>query len=139
MALSILENKLKKPTDSELSEVLGNAKAVWDCLKQNVAHMYPEIIEEWKHYGKASGWTLLLKLKKRTLLYLFPCKEYFIVQFVYGEKAVEKAMMSSLPKNIIDNIREAKPYTEGRSFRLEVKVMDDLEIIDELIEIKADN
>jgi hypothetical protein len=139
MALSVLENKQKEPTNNDLFEVLGDAKAAWDCLKQSVVNMYLNVTEEWKYYGKASGWTLILKLKKRTILYLFPCKEYFIVQFVYGEKAVEKAILSSLPENIMESIREAKPYAEGRSFRVEVKDMDDLESINELIIIKIDN
>jgi hypothetical protein len=49
MALSIIENKLKEPTNNELFEVLGNAKAVWECLKQSVVDMYPTITEEWKY------------------------------------------------------------------------------------------
>jgi hypothetical protein len=61
------------------------------------------------------------------------------VQFVYGEKAVEKALLSSLSENIMESIKEAKLYAEGRSFRVEIKDMDDLKCINELVKIKIDN
>jgi len=59
-------------------------------------------------------------------LALGPCKGFFIVLFVFGKKATVAAEQSSLPKNILDAIRDAKPYVEGRSFRVEVKNVEDL-------------
>jgi hypothetical protein len=82
---------------------------------------------------------LLLKYGKRTILYLFPSKGFFIVLFVFGKKATVAAEQSSLPQNILKTIKEAKPYVEGRSFRAEVKSAEDLANIIKLIKIKMKN
>ena len=137
MALSIFEDKTLKPSEEDISKVLGDKKALWDEIKSYIAKEYGELNEEWKNYGKASGWTLLIKLRKRTILYLFPALEYFIVQFVYGEKAVEKSLSSLLPSNIVDRIKEAQSYVEGRSFRIDVRSEEDMSWIKELIDIKV--
>jgi len=137
MALSIFEDKTLKPSEEDISKVLGDKKALWDEIKSYIAKEYGELNEEWKNYGKASGWTLLIKLRKRTILYLFPALEYFIVQFVYGEKAVEKSLNSLLPLNIVDRIKEAQSYVEGRSFRIDVRSEADMSWIKELIDIKV--
>jgi len=136
MTLSIFDNKLKQPADNEIAIVLDKAKQLWDELKECLVKNYNNILEEWKYYGKTSGWTLSLKHQKRTILYLFPCEGFFIVLFVFGKKATVAAKQSSLPKNILNAIRRAKPYVEGRSFRVEVKSAEDLENVKKLAGIK---
>jgi len=46
-----------------------------------------------------------LKQKKRTVLYMTPCKGYFLVGFALGEKAVDAA----------------QKFAEGRGVRLEIR------------------
>ena len=141
MSLSIFDNKLKKPKDDELGTALGKTKQLWLELKEYLRNEYKNkaISEEWKYYGKSSGWTLLFKSKKRTILYLFPGQGFFIVLFVFGEKATISAEQHPLPQIILESIRNAKPYVEGRSFRVEVKNVQDLENVKKLVEIKMKN
>ena len=140
MASSIFEDKSKQPKDNEVAEVLGRTKKLWDDLKNYVAGRYEPVTEEWKYYNcKKAGWILTLRQKKRTILYLIPCKGHYIVGFVFGEKAAQAAHESSLPQSIISLIKDAYKYVEGRVFRIEVKKKRDLEYIKQLVAIKIDN
>lgn len=139
MALSVFDNKKVIPGDKDVANVLEHSGMVWDKLKKYVYEACGDVSEEWKHYSKASGWTLLLKHGKRTILYLYPSKAFFTVLFVYGEKAVERALNSKLPQDTVDRILEAKPYMEGRSFQVEVRSIEDLAVIKELIGIKLES
>ena len=67
---------------------------------------------------------------------MFPQKGYFIVQIVLGEKAVERALESPLTGETRMLIKDAKPYVEGRSIRIEVTSDAYLIDIKTLIDIK---
>lgn len=136
MSLSIFDDKNKKPESVDVIKALGNTGALWDSIKEFIIQNYSGSAEEWKFYGKSSGWTLLLKYKKRTVLYLFPGYTSFIVLFVFGEKAIQKAYESTLPHYILEKIEGAVPYLEGKSFQITVNNEQDIEYIKRLVDIK---
>ena len=80
------------PTDDELSAELGAARVLWDELLAMLA--LP--IQEWNSYSPKAGWSLKLKLKKRTIVYLAPCHGSFRVAFILGDKAMEAARQCKL-------------------------------------------
>jgi hypothetical protein len=123
------------PTDDELSAQLGAARALWDELLAELA--LP--IQEWNSYSPKAGWSLKLKLKKRTILYLAPCHGSFRVAFVLGAKAVEAARQSKLPKAVMKIIDEAPRYAEGTGVRLEITARKDLAAVKKLAEVKLAN
>jgi hypothetical protein len=139
MALSVFTDKSKLPGDHDLTGALGEAKQLWDQLKTYVKEIYPDIIEDWKHYGKSSGWTMKLLKKKRNLFFSYPGQGYFVVVFVFGDKAVRAVENSSLPRDIVNTLKAAKKYAEGRGLQVTVKNHDDLEIVKKLITIKVEN
>lgn len=139
MALSIFDDKSKQPKDRELAETLGKTKRLWDDLKDHVAKECAPITKEWKFYGQKYGWSFLLKRKKRTMLYLIPCKGYYMVAFVFGDRAVKAAHESNLPESIVKAINDAKRYVEGTGFRLKVESKKDLDSIRRLVTIKMAN
>lgn len=139
MALSIFDDKAKKPRDTEIADALGRAKRSWDELKDHLVQTFGSLSQEWKFYGKGSGWTLRLKHKRRTIVYSAPRRGSFVVVFVFGEGAVEAARKSTLPRSILALINDATPYVEGRSVRVEVRRRKDLDIIKELVAIKMAN
>jgi hypothetical protein len=124
--------RTKPPTDDELSAELGAARALWDELLAGLA--LP--VQEWNSYSPKAGWSLKLKLGKRTILYLAPCHGSFRVAFVFGAKAVEAARQSKLPKAVIKIIDEAPRYPEGTGVRLEIKARKDLAAVRKLAEVK---
>ena len=139
MALSAFDDKLKKPGAGDLRRVLGRTSAHWDNLTTHIAAEYSPLDETWNFAGANWGWSLRLKQKKRTILYMTPCKRYFLVGFVLGEKAVKAAHDSSLPDSVLTVIDEAKKYAEGRGVRIEIRNKKDLGIAKELAAIKMAN
>jgi hypothetical protein len=132
-------DKPKKPTEAELTSALGPAKELWDQLLAELADQFNLVDQEWNSYSRKAGWSLRLKLKKRNIIYLCPCQNNFFVGFVLGDKAVQAARQSKLPKRVIKIIDEAKRYAEGTGFRLEMKGPKDIDVAKKLTAIKLEN
>jgi hypothetical protein len=139
MGLSVFEDKSKLPGESELSGALGETKTLWDQLKNHVKETYGDITEDWKHYGKSSGWTMKLLKKKRNLFFSYPGSGFFTVAFIFGDKAVQAAENSSLPAEIIDRLKQARKYAEGRGLQVAVRTREDIELVKQLLAIKTAN
>jgi len=127
-----------KPTTEELTAALGPTASIWNQLVANMAEL-GLTIQEWNSYSIKAGWALRLKLKKRNILYMAPCKGCFRVAFVLGDRAVEAARESKLPKSIVKAIEDAPRYPEGTGLRLLVKRVSDLPPIRKLAAIKLAN
>jgi len=67
---------------------------------------------------------------------MLPRENFFLVAFVFGEKATTDALGSSLSPEIKSIIETAKVYAEGRGFRIEVITEDIVGDIKKLIDIK---
>jgi len=139
MALSVFLDKSKKPGDPELTEALGETKELWDQLKTYVIETYDNIVEDWKHYGKSSGWTMKLLLKKRNLFFSYPGEGLFTVVFIFGDKAVQAVADGSFPQTLVDELLATRKYAEGRGLGVPVKNQEDLEIVKRLISVKVAN
>jgi hypothetical protein len=139
MALSAFDDKAEKPTKRNLKMTLGRSGGHWDSLIAYIASEYAPLDTEWNFAGAAWGWSLRLKQKKRTVLYMTPCQKYFYVGFVLGEKAVKAARNAGLPDTVLSLITQAKNYAEGRAVRLEVRNKKDLENTKKLANIKMAN
>jgi hypothetical protein len=132
-------NKPEKPANDELTAALGPAKALWDQLIADLATECNAGIQEWKSYSPKYGWTLRLKHKKRTIVYLTPHLGCFGILFILGERAVQAARQSKLPRKVLAIIEEAPRYPEGTGVRLEVKSSRDVAAVKKLAAIKAEN
>jgi hypothetical protein len=131
--------KLNKPTDGDLTEALGPTKVLWDQLLATLADQFNLIDHEWNSYSPKAGWALRLKRKKRNIVYLSPYQSCFFVSFVLGDKAIQAARQSKLPKRVIKIIDEAKRYSEGTGFKIQIKKPKDIDIVSKLTAIKLDN
>ena len=132
-------NKPKQPTNAELAAALGPAKAAWDQLLADLAQEYGANVREWNSYSLKAGWSLRVKRKARTIVWLAPCPGAFRVAFILGDKAVLAAQEAKLPKRILKIISEAPKYTEGTGVRLEVKSSKDIATLKKLAAIKLEN
>jgi hypothetical protein len=135
----IFIDKSVKPDNQKLSKALGASYKYWEEIKKSLTNEYGELIEEWKYYGQKMGWTLKLLLKKRNLFFFTAYDKYFRLAFVFGDKAVAEIEMSDLPKNLIEELRNARKYVEGRGLRIEVRKKSDIENIKKLVAIKVNN
>lgn len=127
------DDKAKVPDDRALAKGWGGAKALWDEFVRHIAAEYAPVTEAW---GFTKAWSLRLKRKKRTIVYLLPREGHFLCAFVFGGKATEAARQAKLPKAVLKAIEEAPVYAEGRGFRLEVKTAKDVETMKALAAIK---
>jgi hypothetical protein len=130
--------KTAPPTQNEIDAALGATADVWNQLlhwfaEQGVAD------QEWKSSSPKYGWSLRLKLKKRTIVYLAPCEGCFRVAFVLGDRAVAAARQSDLSKTTLKLLDEAPRYAEGTGVRLIVKATKDLASVRKLAAIKLAN
>ena len=136
----VFPDKSHLPTDADLARVLGRTKRHWDNLKAHALEANPTATPEWKFYSKKSGWTFLLRGKRRNVLYLQPIgKRRFTAGFMFGKKAVQAAEQSDLPDHVIEMIRQAPQYPEGRAIRVEVTTAADVKITKMLLAIRRDN
>jgi hypothetical protein len=108
-------------------------------LKRVIALRFAPLSIEWDFTSKKTGWGLRLKRETRTILYMTPCKGYFLVSFALGEKAVKAAHESDLPTSVLKIINSAKKYVEGRGVQLEVRNTEDLRNVEKLAVIKMTN
>jgi hypothetical protein len=130
--------KTAPPTQNEIDAALGATADVWNQLlhwfaEQGVAD------QEWKSSSPKYGWSLRLKLKKRTIVYLAPCNGCFRAAFVLGDRAVAAARQSDLSKTTLKLLDEAPRYAEGTGVRLIVKATKDLASVRKLAAIKLAN
>jgi Protein of unknown function (DUF3788) len=132
-------NKPKQPTNAELAAALGPAKSVWDQLLADLAQEYGANVHEWNSYSLKAGWSLRVKRKARTIVWLAPCPGCFRVAFILGDKAVQAARQSRLPQRIVKALDEAPKYPEGTGVRLEVKSSRDIGTLKKLAAIKLAN
>lgn len=125
----------RKPTDKQLAAALGPAKAVWDQLLAKLAE-FGATGQEWKSYSPKAGWSLRLKRKERTIVWLGPCPGIVRVAFILGDRAVETAREAKLPARVTKALAAATRYPEGTALRIETKSARDVATIIKLAEIK---
>ena len=133
MAVSIFGEKAILPNEEALSVTLKDTQVLWDKILE-----ISDGKGEWKFYGKAAGWTFQVKKGKRTLFYMIPKDGWFQMTFVYGERAVEAAPAHELPKNILDDLLQAKAYVEGRSVAIEITSNEDMDVVKKMLQLKME-
>ncbi len=139
MALSAFDDKSNEPRATDLKCTLGRSSVHWEDLIAHIAVEYAPLEKTWNFAGANWGWSLRLKQKKRTVLYMTPCSGHFLVGLVLGEKAVAAAHAGSLPDSTLTLIDEATKYAEGRGIRVEVKSKKACQIAKELATVKMAN
>ncbi len=139
MAFSLFEDKQKKPKPAQIDEALGRSAMHWKGLIAHAEEAFAPLTQEWGFAGAKWGWSLRLKKKKRTIVYLTPRAKHFVAGFALGEKAVRAAHDEGLPGWVLETIEAAPKYAEGRGVRLEVRVKKDLEGVKQVAAVKRAN
>jgi uncharacterized protein DUF3788 len=139
MALSAFDDKLKQPQEDQLRETLGKTFTHWNQLKKRIGARFAPLSIDWGFSSKKTGWGLRLKQENRAVLYMTPCKGYFLASFALGEKAVKASQDSDLPDSVLKVIDTATKYAEGRGVRLEVRSAEDVRNVEMLAVLKMAN
>ena len=56
--------------------------------------------------------------------------------FALGDKAVKAALDMGLPVAVVKMIKSAKKYAEGSAVRIEVREVEDVEVVKKLVQAK---
>ncbi len=129
MAPSAFLERSAPPRNEEVHQVLGRAGGLWKQLLATLASDFAPLSEKWGFSGKAYGWSLQLRQRKKTILYMIPCSGHFVAAFALSEKACRAAQEESFPLRVHELIRNAPEYPEGKAVRLEVRTMKDLKAV----------
>lgn len=136
---SVFMQKALEPTNNDLKKALHDTYELWTALAEFTKKASPQAFEEWKYSGEKFGWSFRISDKKRVLVYLLPRDKFFKVAFVFGQKAVDTILNSHISESIVDELKAAKVYAEGRGIRIEVKDESIVADIKKLITIKTEN
>lgn len=136
MALSALDDKSVEPVAGELAKVLGPSEELWHHLISRMEAGYGPLSEAWSFSGAKYGWSLRLKQKKRTVLYLIPQVGSFLVGIVLGDRALSLLRRDDLNPKTSALIDEAPRYGEGTGFRIPVRSIADCTDVEIVIEAK---
>jgi len=139
MPVNAFINKPEPPSDADVAAALGPAKAAWDQFLAGLAEELGVDVHEWKCHSLKWGWSLRVKRKARTIVWLSPCGSGFNVAFILGDKAVRAARQSTLPKRIVEALDAAPKYPEGTGVRLHVKTSREIGALKKLAAIKLAN
>jgi len=131
--------KAERPTDRELAEALGSSKPVWDSLIDAMGTEFDVSIQEWSTYSLKAGWSLKLKKKKRTILYMAPCAGCFQIALILGDRAMAAARASGPSARILKLLDEASKYPEGTGIRMTIKSSKDIPTVKNLAVVKLEN
>ncbi len=136
---SAFMEKSVMPDNAMLKEALGPAYKHWEEIRTKLEKDYGPLKDEWKFYSAKWGWSMKLMMKKRNLFFFGPREKYFLVGFVFGDKAVAAVEESALPKEMIEELKNAKKYMEGRVLQFDVKTKEDVKHVLELVRVKVEN
>lgn len=136
MDKSIFTDKKHTPDTNDLETALGTTFNLWNEVVAYAHQKYPATIDEWSYPGEKYGWSFKVKDKKRALVYLLPRDAYFKVAMVFGPKAVDAIMESTVSEAIKQELQVAKAYAEGKGIRIEVRNESVVKDIFTLIDIK---
>lgn len=136
---SIFIDKNTEPTSEDLKKGLGETFEIWKTFEGFTKENYPKATLEWNFSGEKFGWSFRIKDNKRVIIYLLPRDNFFKTAFVFGQKATEQILESTISEVIKTELRAAKIYAEGRGIRIEVRDKSNLNDIQELIKIKIMN
>lgn len=136
MALSPFDDAAHAPDPAALAATLGPTAPLWERIARGVAERHAPIDEAWHFGGRSYGWSMRLRRKDRTVLYLIPQSGHFLVGVVFGEKALRGARAAGVPAPVMEMFDAARPYAEGRGIRLPVRSAVDAEVVLALAAIK---
>lgn len=139
MDTSVFTDPSHIPSDADLEMALGRTYIYWKEIANYVSELDPDLELGWNFSSPKYGWSFRIRDKKRAIIYLLPRQDYFMVAFVFGQKATDQIFKSDVSNHIKSELSAARVYSEGRGIRIAVKEKSDIRDITLLADIKTKN
>lgn len=120
----------KEPTDNEILAFVGKAGHAWKEITSFLNDNY-DFVPEKRNYGKNWGWAIRYRKSSRTWIALYPEKDCFTAQIIFGKKEVEKfqATREDFSEFVLNKFDNTKQLHDGRWMFFNVE---DSTLIDDL-------
>ncbi len=122
--------------DASSPAALGCSLEYWERFIALVRAELPGAEIGWKGYPGSSGRQCIVRMKKRNLAYLKPGEGEFTVSFALSEAAVASMADARLPQALIEEVKAARRYPEGRAARVRVSSVATLKTAAALLAVK---
>ena len=126
----------EEPVSRVLAKVLGPAEGLRYDFIARMDAKYGPLRDSWGFSGGKYGWSFRLKQKKRTVLYLIPQKDMFLIGIVLGDRALGLLRKGNLAPDFLRLIEEAPRYGKGTGFRIPVAKAEDCADLEIVIEAR---
>ncbi len=126
----------RPPEPAEIRKALGRSTAAWDALRTHISDHFKHVTEDWAVPARKYGWSLRLRLRKRTILHLTPRSKHFSAAILLGKRAVAAVRASELGPEVIAMVEQATRHAEKRVIRFEIRFMRETEVVEALAKIK---
>jgi len=137
MAKGIFLDKGIQPDQDMLVSALGDSLRAWEALAKHIEASFPAVSTEWKYYGKALGWSLVYKSKKKGLIYATPNIGMWQASLFFNEQARVEARSFGFSDEVLQIIETGKNNPAGGTFDFDIKDIEDFALIEKLLQIKS--
>jgi hypothetical protein len=140
MPINAFAGRKAEPAEKDLLSALGpRAASRWQKLHSELLVLAPDMTSEWHSYSPKAGWSLRLKVSKRTIIHLVPRLKSFEAAFALGDKALAALRSSTPSQNLLTIAANAPRYGEGTAIRIEVANTTDVEDVLNVARMKLAN
>lgn len=99
MAIGFFLDKEHQPSEEEIDQALGSSLPFWQHVIRFIDDSYA-MPGPWSFGGKKYGWNRWYRQSGKSLVSLFPQKDYFVAQVVLGKDQVAQADQIELGSNV---------------------------------------
>ena len=145
MSKAPFSDRLSRPTEDELTSVLGATVRYWhDLLGQARAASSNaggesntrSRDEMWRYYASIPGWRYVVRRRGRNLLYLAPAEGQFVACFAIRDSELAAAKKSGFTAPMVRLIADAPVAPEGRAVRIMIRSVRDFRIASKILGLK---
>lgn len=138
LTLGYFADQNHPPSPGEIQQALGRTFPLWERLIRFIETKY-RVEGEWSTWGPAKfGWGYRYRVKGKSLIALYPQKDWIMVQIVLGRDQAERALNLMLSEKVSKFLRDAPQLRDGRWLAIPVGESGDAEDVEQLLQVKVE-
>jgi hypothetical protein len=135
MSKGFFTDKTSKPTNYNISKIIGKAKINWEYILNYITTEL-NLKGDFKFYGINYGWALRFKKSGKSIISLYPDKDCFTIQVILNKTQIESALSENLNEKLVKTIRNTNEFNEGKWIFIRIDKESDMRDILVLVKIR---